>query len=200
MKILFVADLHFVDYRSWQEFLQIDKEKIDTIITLGDMDIVFIQSLQKNFNDKLIFGVQGNHDCVGDLDYLGITDLHGKTVQINDLTIAGVEGCVKYKYEKDTPIHTQEEIVELCKNLQPSDIIVSHNSPYDIHDKPGLAHEGYEGLLNYIDKNHPKYCIHGHQHKRIATKYDDTIVLGVYGAIILDTITGEIETVLEIPE
>jgi len=200
MKILFIADLHFVEYRSWQQFLKIDHDKFDIIVTLGDFDIIFIQSLQNNFKEKRILGVLGNHDCVGDLEYLNILDLHNKTVEIDKVTIAGIEGCVKYKYEKDTPIHTQEHIIDLCKTLKPADIIISHNSPNGIHDKPGLAHEGYYGLLDYIDKNNPKYCVHGHQHRCRLTKYENTYVVGVYGGIILDTINCNIENVLEIPE
>lgn len=157
---------------------------------------MFYKSISENFQDKTILGVLGNHDCLGDLEYYGLTDIHGKSVKSGDLTICGVEWCVRYK-KADFPLHTQEEIIDLCSKLGKCDIILSHNSPKGIHDRDDIAHEGYEGLIQYIEKHQPKYCLHGHQHKDIVSEYKGTKVIGVYGGIILNTDTGEITKVLD---
>jgi len=82
--------------------------------------------------------------------------------------------------------------------LKKADIVISHNSHYGIRDKKDLINEGYKGLLNYIDKNKPKYCVHSHQHKNIITKYKNTLVIGIYEGIILNTETNKIEKILEV--
>ena len=87
MKILLLADLHYVDFFTWQDFLKIDRNKFDIIITLGDIDIMFLQSLTKKFPNKRIIGVHGNHDYIGDLEYLKIENMHGKSIKTDNIVI-----------------------------------------------------------------------------------------------------------------
>jgi uncharacterized protein len=128
---------------------------------LGDIDIMYLKSIREHFSDKPIIGVLGNHDYQGDLEYYGIVNIHGALNIIGNLRFIGIEGCVRYKKE-DAPIHTQEEISHLLQTLPCADIVISHNSPKGIHDKPGIAHEGYIGLIQYMDTHLPQYLLHGH--------------------------------------
>lgn len=191
MKLLILADLHFVDYFEWQKFLLIDKNTFDVILLLGDIDIIYLKSILENFKGKPIHGVLGNHDFIGDLEYYNISDLNGKYVNLGEISIVGVEGCLKYNNSK-SPMHPQDEISLLCSKLPPADIIMSHNSPKGIHDKSDLPHEGYIGLLEYIKIHKPKYCLHGHQHVDEAINYLQTKILGIYGGTILDYNSGEL--------
>lgn len=186
-----------MDYYSWQEFLKIDKSLFNIIITLGDVDIMFLKSLKKNFADKRVVGIHGNHDYLGDLEHFGIENIHGKTVKIDDIKISGLEGCLNYK--NHPLLHTDEEIVDVISKLDTnSDIIISHNSPLGVHDGENITHRGYLGLREYIEKYQPKYCVHGHQHINETTKVDNTTIISVYGGTILDLENGEINHVLKI--
>ena len=199
MKILFLADLHYVDFFTWQNFLKIDTNKFDIIITLGDIDIMFLQLLTKKFPNKRIIGVHGNHDYIGDLEYLKIENIHGKSITTDNIVISGLEGCLNYK--KNPLLHMDEEINNVIKNLNSdTDVIISHNAPLGIHDKEDIAHRGYKALREFIEKNSPTFCVHGHQHKNIITEYEGTKIIGVYGGVILDTKTKEIINVIEIEE
>lgn len=197
MKALVFADLHFVDYEVWRKFLSIDHSTFDVIWILGDIDIMFLKSISENFKDKLILGILGNHDYPGDLEHYQISNVHGKKVLIGDLGVIGVEGCVRYK-KGHLPLYTQEEIINLLNSLPEGEVVLSHNSPKGIHDKSDIAHEGYEGLIHYMDKHKPKYVLHGHQHKNIRSKYKETEVIGLYGGFIFDTNTGKTEKVLDL--
>lgn len=197
MRFLVFADLHFVDYSKWRAFLGIDRSRFDAILLLGDIDIMFLKSIRENFSSKVMLGVLGNHDFLGDLTYYGIPDIHGRRIVFGETSIIGIEGCVRYKKE-DAPMHEQEDIVRILNKLSPCDIVISHNSPYGIHDKPDNAHVGYHGLLTFMDEKKPKYLLHGHQHKNCRTTYSETEVYGLYGGWLFDSQTGELECVLDL--
>lgn len=199
MRILLLSDLHGVDYFTWQSFLKLDKCSFDIIITLGDIDIMFLQSLVENFSEKEIVGVHGNHDYNGDLEYFNINNIHGKSTSKDGVVISGLEGCLPYK--KSLLLHADEDIEGTIKNIDPNtNIIISHNSPFGIHDKEGIVHRGYKALREFIEKNNPEFCIHGHQHQNIITEYGKTKIIGVYGGIVLDTETNEIRRVINLEE
>lgn len=180
MKWLLLADLQGVMYQDWISFINsyID---CDVVVTLGDIDHLFLKSITERFSDKLIIGVLGNHDFKGDLEYYNIVNLHGRCEMVGDYRVIGIEGCVCYKKDKDAPLYTQDDIISLCEKMPKADIVISHNSPFYIHDKNDVAHEGYIGLLNYIEEHQPNYVFHGHQHIHRITKYKRTLVVGIYG-------------------
>lgn len=198
MKFLLLSDLQGVMYHDWQNFMQMNTEDIDVVATMGDIDTLFLKSISEKFADKPRIGVLGNHDYKGDLEYFNLQNIHNKPIRLNDMTIVGLEGCVRYKSEKDAPLHTQEEIHQICSVLPPCEIVFSHNSPYLIHDKDDLAHEGYTGLRDYIDKHQPSYVFHGHQHINNITQYNSTTVIGIYGGWIWDTESDSLKQVLSV--
>lgn len=97
MKILFLADLHDVDYSLWKKFLQINENFFDLIATLGDIDGIYLKQIKETFSNKRIIGVLGNHDPKRLLNKYNIEDIHRRVITVNDITIAGIEGCVIYK-------------------------------------------------------------------------------------------------------
>ena len=195
MKILFLADLQSVGYEEWQNFLKIDENSFDIIATLGDIYGLYLKQTRDIFPTKRIIGVLGNHDQKGKFAYYDMEDIHNRIIDINGVKIAGIEGCVRYKESDNFPLYTQFEIIKICHHLDRADIIISHNSPFEIHDEKDIAHIGYQGLREYIERHRPKYCVHGHQHIDKVTKYLSTKVVGIHGASILNTDTGHIEKI-----
>ena len=196
---MLIADLHNIRYKEWQNFLlSISNDSFDVVGLLGDIYGQYLSEIRDTFIDKKIIGVLGNHDQIGKFDHYNIENIHGRIIDVNGFAVLGVEGSVKYKYNDRLPLYTQEEMIKICDNFKKADIVLTHNSPYGIHDRYNLedndiVHQGFIGLKNYIEKNRPKYCIHGHQHIDKATKYLDTNIVGVYGANILDVSTGKIK-------
>jgi uncharacterized protein len=75
-------------------------------------------------------------------------------------------------------------------SIGPVDFLSSHNSPKGIHDRDDDIHCGYAAINQYIARFQSGYVIHGHQHLNIKTTIGCTCILGVYGAIVLDTDSG----------
>lgn len=59
---------------------------------------------------------------------------------------------------------SQEESIELAKNMKSADILVSHDKAY-IYDRHDNVHDGLKGITDYIYKNHIPLHIHGHLHE-----------------------------------
>lgn len=199
MKLLVLSDLQGIDHGEWTTFIHMDPSHYDATVLLGDIEELHLKTIHERFSGKPLFGVLGNHDYEGDLEYFGIEDIHGREIQVSSYRFAGLKGSVRYK-PGDAPMLSQNEATLICRAFDPVDILVSHNSPKGVHDKPDAAHEGFEGILEYIRANKPKYSLHGHQHKNVMTCLGTTKVIGVYGAIILDTVTGDRNQVLHVAE
>lgn len=69
----------------------------------------------------------------------------------------------------------------MLKHFPRVDVFVAHNSPRGIHERGDDTHQGFDGFLSYIEKNQPRYFIHGHQHLDKVTRIGDTTVIGVFG-------------------
>lgn len=193
IRILLFSDLHTLSIPLWFDFLKEKRNDFDIIITLGDIDLLFLQSLKLHYPNKEIVGVLGNHDYFGDLEYTKINNIHQKSISFQDNIISGLEGCIRYKDSKE-PMYTQEEYFELIKSIDKrTNIFISHNAPKGIHDKDLYAHEGTMAKRDFIDENNVDYWFHGHLHKIEMTKYENTHVINVYGGIIFDTTTNKIE-------
>lgn len=200
MKWLILSDLQGVLYEDWQSFMKMDNADLDVIVTLGDIDTLFLKSLSEKFKGKRFIGILGNHDFYGDLEYYGIENLHGKSIPVNGLKVAGIEGCVSYKKEKDAPMYSQADILHLCNQLPCSDIVFSHNSPYGIHDKEDKAHIGFIGLTEYVKACKPLYVFHGHQHSNKMTVDGSTKIISVYGGWIWNQKEDSMTQVLKLME
>jgi Icc-related predicted phosphoesterase len=199
MKALVLADLQGVNYEDWKSFMQIDRDQFDVVFLLGDIDQTYLEDLSKSFQNKRIIGVHGNHDYAGDLEYYKMINMHGITLEMNGKVVAGIEGSCRYK-EGDYVMLTQAEAILLCKELPYADILLTHNSPRGVHDKSDPAHQGFVGLLDYISRKKPKYLLHGHQHANRQTKIEDTLIIGVFGGVIVDFESLRMMQVLHVVE
>jgi Icc-related predicted phosphoesterase len=157
----------------------------DAVVTLGDLDVAWIETLADVSLPKL--GVYGNHDAPY-MPSLGITDLHLRSMDVDGVTFAGFEGCVRYRPGEHQ--FTQEEASSLVRSLPAADVLICHAPPAGVNDEPGdRAHEGFLGLREWVGTNVPRLVLHGHTHPRPGggvRRVGDTRVVHVVGARVVE--------------
>ena len=185
MKILAISD------RPAKEKIRtiLDKNPIELICTLGDLDFFMLNELKKITNIPKI-GVYGNHDSGMYFEPLGIKNMHLMTFEHKGLVFGGFEGCVRYKPSPHAIMYTQEEAIGMLKDFPRVDVILAHCPPYGINDEPEeLAHQGYRALREYLEQKKPKYLLHGHVYpttQNLITKFRETEIIYVYEDKIID--------------
>lgn len=164
---------------------------VDAIVTLGDLQPSWLESLDKCCQPKL--GVYGNHDDEPYMTYFGIDNLHLNQLDLGTLTFAGFEGCVSYKRSglgRVGPSYTQRQARKLVRKLPAADVLCCHCPPRGINDDPDdPAHIGYEALRDWVDQHRPKWLLHGHVHPRpgsLLERIGDTRIVYVNGAKVLN--------------
>jgi Icc-related predicted phosphoesterase len=162
----------------------VDGNDPDAVICCGDLDPAWIEALGDVALPKL--GVYGNHDSEY-MPALGISNLHLRRAEVDGVTFAGFEGCVRYKAGAHQ--YTQEEASSLADALPAADVLVCHAPPAGINDEPGdRAHEGFVGLRTWVDQHAPRLVLHGHTHPRPGggvRQVGETRVVHVAGARIV---------------
>lgn len=166
MKLLALADRNpKIDIRE-----TIDREQVDVVVTLGDLERSDIIQLVDIHNIPKI-GVYGNH-CSGNyMDGLGIVNMHMATWSYGGLVFGGFQGCVRYKENPDAIMYTQAEASAMFARFPPVDVLLCHCPPRGINDEEEIAHQGFDGSLAYIERTPPKLLLHGHTYPT-----DDTVV------------------------
>jgi Icc-related predicted phosphoesterase len=158
----------------------------DAVITLGDLKPQWLARLS---GLKLpIIGVHGNHDVEGELEELGIRDLHLERAEIGSWSFSGFEGCVRYR---DGPHQfTQEEATELVRRLPAAEVLICHAPPWGVNDEPDdPVHTGFRGLRAWVERYEPRYLLHGHTQPDPRTRtyrFGPTSVVWVRGSLLLD--------------
>jgi Icc-related predicted phosphoesterase len=134
----------------------------DVVILLGDLDRAWIESLAGLRIPRV--GVHGNHDEKDLLKELDVQDLHGRSVQVERLTMAGFEGCVKYGRGGEHQ-YTQKQASKMARKLPGAEVLICHCPPEGFNDDPDdPAHIGFEGLRDWVDRHQPRHVLHGHVH------------------------------------
>lgn len=162
---------------------------VDIIITLGDLDKAEIQELAEITHIPKV-GVYGNH-CSGTyFESLGIQNMHLNRVQFQGFILGGFEGAVRYKPSEYAKMYTQEEAQKLLQNFEHADIMICHAPPFGVNDEPeDPTHQGLKGLNEYIEREHPKYLLHGHTYpteQNIVREYQGTQIVYVHEYDIID--------------
>ena len=182
ISILVFSDTHNSYAYNTEELEKVKNIKYDVCLLLGDHSLTDIQEILKVVPLNKIFGLRGNHDKLDDLSYCGIKNLHSAIVEVNGVKIGGFQGSSKYRNSPTSaPIYTQEESLEIAKNLVDLDILISHDTYY--FDEVGdISHQGMKGITEAIYRNHTPIHIHGHLHStEDRTLKNGTISYGVYG-------------------
>jgi len=153
---------------------------IDFILGCGDLAYYYLEYVYDSLNIPLFF-VRGNHDQLIEYGACGERnrphggiDLHRKTYFYQGVSLAGVEGSLRYR--RGDFQYTQAEMWAYVFGLTPFffrnrllhgrylDIFVSHAPPAGIHDRPDLPHQGIKAFRWLIDVFRPRYFFHGHIH------------------------------------
>lgn len=200
MKLLCIADLHELTKSNLNRLKNINDDDFDVVILLGDNCKEILQFISETWNNyKPVFGILGNHDYYDILNDHYIANAHGEVVSLQGTMFSGIQGSYKYKNIKDIPMYTQGESFAITSRLPKIDILISHTSPYGVHEQDEDVHLGFFGISEYIERCNPKLNIHGHQHINKTTVLENgTVVIGVYGAVIIDIKNGTKDTIINL--
>ena len=145
---------------------------VDAILTLGDLQPSWLESLDKCCQPKL--GVYGNHDDEPYMTWFGIDNLH-----LNQIDLAA--GCRSPGSRAACPTSARASAAsarptrsarpsKLVRKLPAADVLLCHCPPRGVNDDPDdPAHIGYEGLRDWVLEHRPRYLLHGHVHPRPGT-------------------------------
>lgn len=182
VKLLVIADTH-----GCLKCEDIPSEAVDACILLGDLTPRDID-IVKQAVDAQIYGVLGNHNAFDTYQKRGIPNIHGKVIEINGLRIAGLQGCCRYK-NLNAPLYTDEESIQIANTLAPADVLISHDGPKGFHGCEDLAHSGLQGITDYCKNNNVQLNIHGHYHRNLWGKIENTLVACCYGVNVIKITT-----------
>lgn len=199
MKILCVSDTEMPQLHNAVN-LRRQYSDIDMIISCGDLPPGYLDFIG-SITGVPLFYVRGNHDEIYDREPPGGIDLHGQLVEFGGLTMAGLEGCIRYN--RGDIQYTQREMHWSVLGLAPRvfwqrkvrqrgiDLFVTHSPARDIHDGQDVAHRGFHSFLNFMKWFRPRYMLHGHVHtwdrrKTVRTQYESTCVLNINPFTVLE--------------
>jgi Icc-related predicted phosphoesterase len=157
MRLLVLAD-----EESWLPLpALVTSHRPDAVVTLGDLEPDVLDPLGRF--DLPVLGVYGNHDDGRYLDAANTTNLHLHSTTVGGLVFAGFEGCVQYTPGTPALQYTQKEAARLARKIPRADVLVSHAPPRGVHEEPDdRAHEGFDGLRDYVERVRPRLHLHGH--------------------------------------
>ena len=167
MKILLISDVE--DPYLWDHFDMERYRDIDLVISCGDLKAEFLTFLVTLIHVPLLY-VPGNHDSTyADEPPEGCENIDGRLVTVDGLRILGFGGSHMYNHGPNQ--YTQKEMNRKVRRLKWAihqkggfDILVAHAPALGIHDAPDPCHMGFSAFLKLIDRYHPRFFVHGHQH------------------------------------
>ncbi len=181
MTALILADIDDIHWHG-------DTGNADLLISCGDVDDNLIEEAAQAYGCQTILAVRGNHDRSATFAR-SIVDLHLHRVEVQGLSFGGFQGSWKYK-PRGNYLYEQDEVEKALKEFPAVDIFVAHNSPLRVHDKEDETHYGFDGFKHSIRVRRPMIFLHGHQHFRVQTRVEDTVVIGAYGAQLFELPSG----------
>ncbi|HUS15155.1 MAG TPA: metallophosphoesterase [Chloroflexia bacterium] len=183
---------------------------VDLVISCGDLPAAYLDFLMSMLNAPC-YHVIGNHcsaphgparnDHCRPEAYPGVVDLNSRTMAVDGLLMAGVEGSPWYNGGPHQ--YTEQQIALQLWRLVPSlllnyartgrylDILVTHAPPRGIHDATDITHRGFRAFLPFLRRFRPAYMLHGHTHRYISslpfqTTYAETTIINTYGHRLLE--------------
>jgi Icc-related predicted phosphoesterase len=182
---------------------------VELIIGCGDLPFYYLEFLTCALDAPLVY-VRGNHDLTPQYtadgramnEVEGGQDLHGRTLSVDGVLLAGLEGSMRYKPDAPHMYSEQEMSVQVARLLpklalnrarygRALDILVTHSPPYGIHDEDDMAHRGFRVFRSFLRYVKPRYLVHGHVHVYRSdtprqTRYHETTVINVYPAHVFE--------------
>lgn len=182
---------------------------VDMVLSCGDLPYYYLEYIVTMLNVPLLY-VHGNHDPPIEYSSSGLKltgpggclNVHSRLVQEKGLSIAGLEGSIRYKPEgryQYTQVQMWGEVLRLVPILllnrlftgRPLDILLAHSPPYGIHNGRDRTHTGFTSFLWLMRRFKPRYLIHGHRHvynplELTETQHEQTTVINVYPYKVLE--------------
>jgi Icc-related predicted phosphoesterase len=173
---------------------------IDLVLACGDLSYYYMEFIASILNVPCMY-VHGNHDQPehkSDGRVLnepgGWINVDGRVVEKKGLLIGGLEGSIRYKPQAQYQ-YTETGMTLKIWQMTPAlllnrvfhkrhlDILITHASPFGIHDGDDLPHRGFQVYLKFMRRYRPRYLLHGHIHpyanETWRTFYMDTEVINV---------------------
>lgn len=175
----------------------------DLIISSGDLNAKYLSFIVTMARAPVLY-VHGNHDVgYSRTPPEGCDCIDDQLIVYKGVRILGLGGCKKYRNAPHQ--YTEKEMQKRIRRLRWKlwrhkgvDIVVTHAPPRGLGDSDDVAHEGFEALLELMDKYHPKYLIHGHVHlnygmdKTRVREYGETKVVNAFERYVLEIPDEEI--------
>lgn len=199
MKILCVSDIEAPQLHSAVN-LRRQYSDVDLIVSCGDMPPGYLDFISTIISVPMFY-VRGNHDEIYKDDPPGGIDLHGRVVEYKGLTLAGLEGSIRYNAGEIqyTQMQMHWKVVQLGTKVlwnrvtgsQGIDLFVTHSPARNIHDGSDFAHRGFDSFVNFLKWYRPRYMLHGHVHtwdrrKVVRTQFRSTCVLNINPFTVLE--------------
>lgn len=187
LKILVIADTHNCLTEE-----ELEGKAADVCLLLGDLSGRDMRIIKRNIKTMPIYGVLGNHDDWDLYETYGVENIHGNAVEVRGVKIAGLQGSIRYK-STDCPLYTDEESSQIAEAMSTADILISHDSPKNLHGEWDFVHSGLQGVTDYCKKYNVPLNLHGHHHvneKNVLS--NGTLSVCCYKVRLLETNTFEV--------
>jgi len=175
----------------------------DLLISCGDLKPQYLSFLVTMTRVPLLY-VHGNHDGRYERNPPeGCDCIEDKLVVYKGLRILGLGGCKQYHPgpHQYTESEMRWRILKLKWKIfwhRGVDIVVSHAPLEGVGDAEDYAHRGFQAFLDFVDRYHPTYWLHGHVHmnygmdKNRVREYSGTKVINAYERYVLEIPDAEI--------
>ena len=159
LRMLMFADLHYLDTKNLD---LLENLAYDVCFFMGDIKTKYMEAIKERLQKCPVYGILGNHDDASDLERAGVENLHGKRVEVGDISFAGFEGGTKYRFGKGV-MYDQDETLSIADEVPAADVLLSHDGPFHLY---GIHrhHCGMKGISKYIHEKKPLFNFHGHYH------------------------------------
>lgn len=196
MKLLLLSD--YEDPWLWDYFKPEKLEGIDAIISCGDLKAEYLSFLVTMGRGVPVYYVHGNHDeGYEKRPPEGCECIEGRLINLGGVRILGLGGCPAYKpgphqYSERQMRRRIRRAAHQIRRAGGLDVLVSHAPPRGFGDGEDFAHRGFEAFLPLLDRERPRYLVHGHVHlnyglgiPRIIQR-EDTTIINAWGRYVLE--------------
>jgi Icc-related predicted phosphoesterase len=217
MKILCVSDQ--IDPLVYTNSIRERFEDVNLILSAGDLPMDYLDFIVSSLNKPLLY-ITGNHHTkpqagrsalpgspvifsgTDEGDFFDAGGVDSKIRVEEGLIVAGLGGSMRYNRGDNqfTDFQMYKRILKMLPGLifnrifrgRFVDILLTHASPWGIHDKEDRCHRGFKAFLWFMRVFKPRYLIHGHIHlydlsEVRATQYHKTLVINAFNHYVIDT-------------
>lgn len=181
MRVLLLSDIHS-NTRNLEDILK--REDFDLLLIAGDLthfrkqDVITIDEVVSKYAPEC-YAVHGNCDNreIISYDLNAINFVHGKSLELEELTIHGIGGSLKTPFGTPSE-YSEQDFEEILRNFKFSDfnLLISHSPAKYILDRTNYGENiGSEVIRRYLDNF--QIALTGHVHESFGVYRDQRIVV-----------------------